>query len=79
MIGIDYGNGFIIYLLLWLVTIAILWIRELLRTKSYNWDLTKSKLFHCDHCHYAFTSHGSNVTRCPRCNNMCIVRKKRRM
>jgi uncharacterized paraquat-inducible protein A len=80
MIGIDYGNGFIVYLLLWLITIAILWIRELLRVKSYNWDITKNKLFNCDHCHYAFTGRdSSNVTRCPRCNNMCIVRKKRRM
>ena len=79
MIGIDYGNGFIVYLLLWLITITILWVRELLRTKSYNWDISKSKLFNCDNCHYAFTGRdGGNVTRCPRCNNMCIVRKKRR-
>ena len=80
MISIDYGTGLIIYLSLWLITLTILWVRELWRTKSYNWDLTKSKLFHCDRCHYSFTSlHGNNVTRCPRCNNMCIVRRKRRL
>jgi uncharacterized paraquat-inducible protein A len=79
MIGIDLSDGFIIYLLAWLFTLAFLWVRELWRLKSYDWSVTQGQLFTCDNCHYAFlTKSRNNVSRCPRCNAMCIIRKKRK-
>ncbi|QSH40101.1 hypothetical protein P0136_01435 [Lentisphaerota bacterium ZTH] len=76
MIGINLSTGMLIYLILWLVTIAILWARELWRVKVTDWRISRSHLFRCDHCQYAFlTKENSNITRCPRCNAMCILRK----
>lgn len=79
MITIDYVTAFIIYLFAWLLTLAILWAREIWRLKNYDWTLSsKERLCHCDNCHFAFLiKHGENITRCPRCNEMCIMRKRR--
>jgi rubrerythrin len=49
------------------------------RNKVNDWKISNSRLFRCDHCQYAFlTKENTNITRCPRCNGMCILRKKRK-
>ncbi|MDD3119498.1 MAG: hypothetical protein PHQ27_09985 [Victivallales bacterium] len=79
MIPIDIATGFFIYLLLWMLTIAILWGRKLWRDHAQEWMLSKNRLFRCDSCHYAFINkENTTITRCPRCNNICIFRKHRR-
>ncbi|WP_176012686.1 hypothetical protein [Victivallis sp. Marseille-Q1083] len=79
LIGMDLAGGLLFYLLAWLVTIGILWVRELWRLKrGYDLQLSKGRLFSCDHCRYVFLfEDDSNITRCPRCNSMCILRKKK--
>jgi len=78
MISLDFSAGLFIYLMLWLLTIVILWARELWRLRHNDWRVSNSRLFSCDHCHYAFvTKEDTNITRCPRCNSMCILRKRR--
>ena len=76
MIGLDFADGLFVYFLFWLITIVILWARELLRNKTNDWRISNSQLFRCDKCHYAFLNkENNNITRCPRCNAMCILRK----
>ena len=78
MIGLDFADGLFIYLTVWLKTLALLWGRELWRQKANDWKVSSSQLFTCDKCHYAFlTKENTNITRCPRCNSMCLVRKRR--
>ncbi len=79
MITVDFSDALFVYLFIWILTIGILWARELWRLKAYDWSLSsKDKLCFCDHCHYAFlVKNNENITRCPRCNEMCILRKRR--
>ncbi len=78
MIKLDFAEGLFVYFLFWFLTLTILWIREVWRGKVNDWSLSNSRLFHCDNCHYAFlVKDNANITRCPRCNSMCIFRKNR--
>jgi uncharacterized paraquat-inducible protein A len=80
MIGIDFANGFFFYLLFWMLTLAILWWRETRRQHHRDLAANHNRLFTCDQCHYAFlTRDESNISRCPRCNSMCIIRKRRQL
>jgi transcription initiation factor IIE alpha subunit len=78
MIELDLTTGLLIYLFLWLITIAILWVRELRRIKAHDWSISNNRLFRCNSCHYSFLvkDEHTNLVRCPRCNAMCILLKK---
>ena len=81
MIPISELHIFHIYLLFWLIALVILWIRQEMRQKkAYDWSVVKERLYFCDNCHLSFLSqHDSeNVTRCPRCNELCFIRKRKR-
>ena len=78
MIQLDYTEAIFAYLLLWIIAIALLWWRELGRVKRHDWELSNSRLFHCDHCHHSFIiKEPLNVIRCPKCNGMCFRRDRR--
>ena len=78
MIEITYADGFFIFLLAWLVLLAVLAWREQLRCKRHKWQLINSNLFHCDNCHHSFIPDEElNLCRCPRCNAVCIRRRRR--
>ena len=78
MIGLDLTTGLLIYLFAWLITIAILWIRELRRIRAHDWSISNNSLFRCNSCHYSFLvkDEQAHLVRCPRCNTMCILFKK---
>ena len=78
MIGISLTTGLLIYLFLWLITITILWVRELFRAKRHDWRISNNRLFRCNSCHFSFLvkDEHTNIVRCPRCNSMCILFKK---
>lgn len=79
MIPISMDTGLLIYLMVWLLTIAILWGRNIWREHAHDWNLNKSRLFRCDSCHFAFVNkENCTITRCPRCNGICVFRKRRR-
>jgi hypothetical protein len=79
MIGISNSLAIFIYMTVWLLLVVLLWCRLLLRRKRTQWGLTNSHLFNCDSCHFAFlTKEEVNLTRCPRCNAICIRRRKRK-
>lgn len=80
MIPISYSGIYAVYICLWLVIIAILWFREERRVAKSDWAVVKKKLYLCDKCHLSFlASHDQeHITRCPRCNEMCFIRKRKR-
>ena len=78
MIGMSYADALFAFFVLWLIFIGILWWREPYRAKRFSWKLSNSTLFHCDSRHHSFIIKESvNLTRCPRCNSICICRKRR--
>ncbi|MDD5727307.1 MAG: hypothetical protein PHV59_01970 [Victivallales bacterium] len=79
MIELNLVSGLMIYLFLWLIMIAALWIRELRREKKYDWSISNNRLFRCNSCHYSFLvkEEHTHLVRCPRCNEMCILLEKR--
>ena len=78
MIALSYADAFFIYLLLWMCLFAFLGWKARQRQKKHYWQITNTNLFHCDRCHHIFVpSERLNLCRCPRCNAVCI-RKKRR-
>lgn len=79
MIPVTIDTAFTIYLMVWLLVLAILWGRKIWRDHAMEGSLSKNRLFRCDLCHYAFVSKDNvTITRCPRCNGICIFRKRRR-
>ncbi len=79
LIGVSFSTGLLVYLIGFLALIIFLWVRSLLRGGRNQWQLNNSRLFDCDSCHYAFLADEAvNLTRCPRCNAICIRRQKRR-
>jgi len=76
----NYADGMFFYFLCWLILLVVLWLREVRRERRNSWELTNSKLFHCDHCHlsYIINDEGS-WSRCPRCNSVVICRKKNKL
>ena len=77
MIHLTYSGGIFFYLLLCLGTIAILWLRELLRNREYSWKSNFQRVLNCPECHVSFIApENTNVTRCPHCNSICFYRKR---
>ena len=78
--GIDYSDALCGFMVIWLAVIAGLWIREIVKMKRREWELSRARLFHCRNCHLSFldTEYGDgNMTRCPRCNTVCLRRRNR--
>ena len=81
MIPISELHIFYVYMFFWLIALAVLWVRQEMRQrKAYDWSVVKERLYFCDSCHLSFLAqHDSeNVTRCPRCNELCFIRKRKR-
>jgi uncharacterized paraquat-inducible protein A len=78
MIPAEYQTLLFVYITAWLLTIAVLWAREVWRQNIFDRDLSKNRLWRCEKCHFTFLVKGQeSITRCPRCNNICILRKRR--
>ncbi len=77
MIEVTYGDSLLILLMISLGTIFLLWLRFTMRVAKEKPE-PESTLFDCDNCHFAFVEKEPvNLTRCPRCNAICIRRKRR--
>ena len=63
----------------WVSIITFLWICHEYRKKSHDWTTTKEQLYSCTKCHYTFLAKddSGHITRCPRCNEMCFLKKKK--
>ncbi len=76
MLQLSLSDGLFVYLAIWLGVIIFLWLREHRRATLADWELSKGKLFTCEKCHHSFIDKEMrNVSRCPKCNAMCISRK----
>jgi hypothetical protein len=79
MITVQREDFFIIYILAAFLIIFILWIRELLRVKTYEWALSEGSVCLCDKCRFAFlVKPGESLSNCPRCDELCVVKKYRK-
>lgn len=80
MIPVSLGDIFNIYICLWLIVLAIMWIREELRVWRSEWSVVKERLYICNKCRYTFLAKDDreHITRCPSCNAICFIRKKKR-
>ena len=77
MIPLNYEFGFFVFLVVWFVYLTILWIRETWRTKINTWSLSEGKLCICEDCRFAFLiKPQESMARCPRCGNLCYLKKK---
>ncbi|MBO5960155.1 MAG: hypothetical protein J6Q65_08535 [Lentisphaeria bacterium] len=80
MIPLLQNDFYNVYILLWLAILAILWFREERRVAKSDWAVVKEKLYLCDKCHHSFLAghDQEHITRCPRCNEMCFIRKRKK-
>lgn len=77
MITSSYAEAIFFYLLLCLLTIVVLWARELWRNRAYSWQSGSRRVLNCPGCHVSFiAAENTNVARCPRCNSICFYRKR---
>ena len=65
MIPLPLGDLFSLYLSLFLITLAYLWFRDERRRAPDDWT-------------FLAKDDSANITRCPRCNEMCFLKKKKR-
>jgi hypothetical protein len=79
MIKISAQDLFIAYISFTFIGIFMLWIRELMRRKEFEWRVSEAALCVCGKCHYAFlVKAGEKLANCPRCKDLCVVKKIRR-
>ncbi len=77
MIGVTCAQGLLLWVVMTLAVIGWLYLRSSIRRRRMYDKHYASHLFTCDHCHYAFLNKDQlNLVRCPRCNSICI-RKRR--
>ena len=80
MIGTDYATALFAMMVVLLGGVLGLWLLSMRRAKRNAWQRLDSGLFDCDHCHHVFLNKESgHLTRCPRCNAICIRRRRRRV
>ncbi len=76
---ISAQDFFAAYISFSFVGIFLLWIRELMRRKAYEWKISEASLCICGKCHYGFlVKAGEKLAHCPRCNDLCVVKKHRK-
>ncbi|HRR28688.1 MAG TPA: hypothetical protein P5270_04935 [Victivallales bacterium] len=77
MIQISAQDFFILYIVFCLLSILLLWIRELIRLKSYQWYISSPSICICSKCHRGFlVKAGEKLANCPRCNDICVIKRK---
>ncbi len=83
MIPIPPAQLVTVFITIWFAILTVLWLRdELGRAETdWNWTIAKDRLYTCSRCHYSFLAKddSTNITRCPRCNEMCFLKKKKRL
>ena len=79
MISLTFGQFFAVYITSWVIILAFLWYRDELKKPADDWTLAKDHLYICSRCHLSFLAKddSANITRCPRCNEMCFLKRKK--
>lgn len=80
MIALTFGQFFAVYITIWVVVLAFLWYRDERKRPTDSWTIAKDHLYVCSRCHLSFLAKdvSSNITRCPRCNEMCFLKRKKK-
>ncbi len=73
MIKITFSDLLLVYFFIFLLTVAILWFREIWRNKRRLSQELGRRQFFCRNCGAIFNSREYvNLMRCPRCNTICM-------
>ena len=76
MIAVSFSEFFFLLLSILMLYLLLLWLRSSMRRKRNAWQVSHSRLFHCNNCHHSFVPHTPvSLCRCPKCNTVCIRRK----
>ena len=80
MIPLTFGQFFSVYISFWIIILAYLWFRDERKRSSVDWTIAKEHLYICSRCHLSFLAKddSANIPRCPRCNEMCFLKRKKR-
>ena len=80
MIPLTFGQFFSVYISFWIIILGYLWFRDERKRSSVDWTIAKEHLYICSRCHLSFLAKddSANITRCPRCNEMCFLKRKKR-
>lgn len=81
MIPLQTEHIFTLYFAVWFFVIAAMWFfDELRKRKTYQDSVVKERLYFCGNCHFIFMAKtdSEHITRCPRCNEMCFLKKRKR-
>lgn len=77
MITINTETGFVLYLVFMLCALCSMGAAELWRGRVHDWHISEEQLGECPECNLTFVVRRSEkVARCPRCKNLCPVRRK---
>ncbi len=81
MIPLSIGQTAALMLCSWIFILAFLWFRDERKRSYHNWTIAKEHLYICPRCHLSFLApdDSGNITRCPRCNEMCFLKRKKRL
>jgi len=76
---VSMDQVFILFTVLWLGLLFVLWFRSEVKHSNHNWTTAKDNLYNCPKCHQTFLApHDTeNITRCPRCNEMCFLKRRK--
>ena len=79
MISLTFGQFFAVYITFWVIVLAFLWYRDERKKPADDWTFAKDHLYICSRCHLSFLAKddSANITRCPRCNEMCFLKRKK--
>ena len=76
MIPISFSEFFCLLLTILMLYLLLLWLRASARQKRNAWQVSHSRLFHCNNCHHSFVPRTPvSLCRCPKCNTVCIRRR----
>ena len=81
MIPLEPEHFFSVYVTFWFFLLGFLWFCEIRRQRrvTADWSAEKQRLYLCGRCRLSFLAKpGQSVMRCPRCNEMCFLPRRKR-
>lgn len=74
--GLTLPEALFAVFLCWILYVGVLWWREVVRNRHFDWRLSDPRIFFCDRCRHTFhINEPADLTRCPRCNAVCFRRR----
>ncbi len=90
MTVLPFEHIFTVLLFAWVILIAVLWLRQEMRSRKRDWPVFKEKLYFCSHCRHSFLEDDAaededaavrreTIVRCPHCHEMCFMKRRKHL